>query len=292
MQSASYRRNTSHRSVRRTEQHWTSALPTLLLWVLAIIFIAPFAWLLITALKDNSELSTFPIQWLPTHAEWNNFVSAVTLIDYGHYALNSLVLSTIYTVLVTLSSSMVGFAFARLQGWGKKVLFLIMLATIMLPPILTVIPTYILFARIGLVDTYWPWILWGVASTPFLSFLFRQFFTSIPIELEEAAIIDGCGYFRIFLQIFLPLSGPVLATAAILSFTWVWGDWLAPSLFLSADNTTLAVGLATGYDNGHNDVQLNVLAAGAILYVVPVILLFLFAQRYFVRGIVTSGLKG
>ncbi|WP_126554435.1 carbohydrate ABC transporter permease [Dictyobacter kobayashii] len=167
-----------------------------------------------------------------------------------------------------------------------------MLSTLMLPQILTVIPTYVLFAHIGLINTYWPWILWGLGSSPFLSFLFRQFFSSIPVELEEAAILDGCGYFRIFLQIFLPLSLPSIATAAILSFTSVWGDYITPSLFLSQNNTTLAVAMSQGYTNINGFPLNNVIAAGAVLYVIPVIILFFFAQRYFVSAIVTSGLKG
>ena len=262
------------------------------LTVLAVLFLTPFAWLISTALKDLSELDAFPIQWLPSHPQWQNFVLAVTLIDYGHYAFNSLFLSTIYAILTTITCALVGFAFSRLRGVGQWPLFMIMLSTMMLPPILTTIPTYILFSRLQLVDTYWPWVLWGLSSSPFLSFLFRQFFANIPLELEEAAILDGCGYGRIFWQIFLPLSKPVIATVIIFAFMSVWGDYLAPSLLLSSDNTTLAVAMSGGYTDPHNNILTNVLAAGVIIYVAPVLVLFFFAQRYFVRGIVTTGLKG
>jgi ABC-type glycerol-3-phosphate transport system permease component len=162
----------------------------------------------------------------------------------------------------------------------------------MLPPILTAIPTYILFARIGLINTYWPWLFWGLAASPFLIFLFRQFFASIPKELEEAAILDGCSYWRIYWQIFMPLSTPVIITAVLLSFTMTWGDWFTPSIFLSSDNTTLAVALRTSYTDSHGNQLLNIVAAGSIIYMLPVLLLFFGAQRYFVRGIVTTGLKG
>ena len=237
-------------------------------------------------------MSSYPIHWFPQTAQFQNFSSALTMIDYGHFAWNSLVLSTIYATLTTLSCALVGFAFSRLKGRGQRPLFLVMLSTLMLPSILTIIPTYMLFARLNMVDTYWPWVLWGLSSSPFLTFLFRQFFTSIPIELEEAAIMDGCGYGRIFWQIFLPLSKPVIATAAILSFNAVWGDFLGPSLFLSNDNTTLAVAMSVGYTDPHNLPLLNVLSAGILIYLVPIVVLFLVAQRYFLQGIVTSGLKG
>ena len=271
---------------------WATIMALVVLIVFAFLFLSPLIWIAITSLKSVTEMAAYPIHWLPQPARWQNFSLALTMIDYAHFAWNSLVLSTIYATLTTLSCALVGFAFARLKGWGQRPLFMIMLSTMMLPPILTLIPTYMLFARLGMVDTYWPWVLWGLSSSPFLTFLFRQFFTSIPIELEEAAIVDGCGYGRIFWQIFLPLSKPVLATAAILSFNAVWGDFLGPSLLLSQDNTTLAVAMSAGYADAHGLPLLNVLSAGILIYLLPVVLLFLFAQRYFMQGIVTSGLKG
>ncbi|GCE31311.1 sugar ABC transporter permease [Dictyobacter alpinus] len=264
----------------------------ILLLVFTFAFIAPFVWLILTSLKSPADLNAFPITWLPDHLHLDNFVQALTLIDYWRFAWNSFALSTIQSVLMTATSALVGFGFARLRGWGKRPLFLIMLSTMMLPSIVGIIPTYILFSQFGLVGTYWPWVIWGLASSPFLNFLFRQFFAAIPYELEEAAIVDGCGYGRIFWQIFLPLSKPVIATSMIISFTGVWGDFLGPSLFLDADNTTLAVAISHGYADLHGFTLVNVLAAGCTLYVLPMLILFFFAQKYFVRGIVTSGLKG
>ncbi len=279
-----------------TWRRWWSRLDTVgalfLLVFFCLIFVAPFAWLVITALKSTADLDTFPITWLPSHPQWDNFLRAVTEINYPRYAMNSIVLSTLYSTLVTLSSALVGFGFARLQGRGKRQLFLLMLATLMLPAIVGLIPTYVIFSRLGMIDTYWPWIVGGLGSSPFLSFLFRQFFTSIPPELEEAAIVDGCGYGRIFWQIFLPLSKPVLATSFILSFAGVWGDFLGPSLYLSADNTTLAVAIANGYASAHGETAANVLAAGCVIYMVPVLITFFLAQRYLISGTVTTGLKG
>ena len=271
-----------------------SVIPIALLLALTAVFVAPVAWLIVTALKTSPELGAFPIQLLPAAAQWSNFGRALTLIDYGHYALNTLTLSALSMVLTTLTSASVGFAFARLRGWGKRPLLIVMLATTMLPPIMTVIPTYALFARLGLIYNYWPWVLWGLGANPVLAFLFRQFFAGVPRDLEDAAIVDGCGYGRIFWRIFLPLSKPVLATAAILSFQWTWDDWLRPLLFLTQDNTTLAVAMSNGYSDPASPTTIltNVLAAGSVLYTLPVIVLFLVAQRFFVQGIVTTGLKG
>src|SRR6266496_1087873 len=157
----------------------------ILLMILVMLFFSPFVWLVVTALKTTPELAAFPIHFLPLQAQWDNFALALTMINYGAYATNSLILSTIYSILTTLTSALVGFGFARLKGKGKYPLFMVMLSTLMLPQILTVIPTYVLFARLNLIDTYWPWVLWGLGSSPYLAFLFRQFFSSIPSELEE-----------------------------------------------------------------------------------------------------------
>jgi multiple sugar transport system permease protein len=264
----------------------------ILMLALVVLFMAPFIWIVSTALKTPGELGAFPIHFLPDKPAWDNFVQAFTSINFLAYAANSVILSTIYSTLVTFSSALVGFGFARLKAPGKRPLFLIMLSTMMLPNIVTLIPTYVLFARLGLVDTYWPWVLWGLTSTPFLVFLFRQFFSSIPAELEEAAILDGCGYGRIFWRIFLPLSIPAIVTSILISFTGVWGDYITPLLLLSQDNTTLSVAMSAGYLDAHGNPLTTIQAAGALLYIIPEIVIFIFAQRYFVRGFVTSGMKG
>jgi ABC-type glycerol-3-phosphate transport system permease component len=235
---------------------------------------------------------SFQIHVLPSHPQWGNFRRALTLIAYGTYLKNSIVLAAIFSSLVTLTSSLVGFAFARLRGPGREQLFGVLLATMMIPPIITIIPTYVLFARVGLIDTYWPWVLWGLAASPFLTFLFRQFYSSMPIELEDAAIVDGAGYLRIYLSIFVPLSRPVIATSIVLSFTWVWGDFVAPAIFLSPAHTTLAVAMANGYTDAQGRILPHILAAGVIFYVLPVAGVFFLAQRAFTQNLISSGLKG
>ncbi|MEV4452343.1 MULTISPECIES: carbohydrate ABC transporter permease [Streptomyces] len=255
------------------------------------LFLGPFGWLVISGLKTPAELAASPVHWLPTHIQWHNFADAYHLIDFLGYARNSLIIATIYATLVTLSSAWVGFGFARLTAPGKKTLFGILLGSMMLPQMITLLPTYLVFARLGMVDTYWPWVLWGLASAPYLVFLFRQFFAGLPRELEEAAIVDGCGYAGIFWRIFLPQSWPVLAASFVIAFTWTWGDYIAPQLLLSSDRTTLAVALMTTYVNGAGVPVTNLQAAASVMYVVPILLIFLVAQRGFVAGVATSGLK-
>lgn len=267
-----------------------NAVYMLLVGVLVLI-LSPFGWLAITALKDPSELRALPIHWWPHQPNLGNFREALTLFDYLGYARNSLMIASIYAILATLASAWAGYGFARLDAPGKRVIFGILMSTMMLPQIITLIPTYLLFAKVNLINTYMPWVLWGLCGAPYLIFLFRQFFANMPRELEEAAIVDGCGHIRIFWRIFLPQSWPVIATSLILSFSWTWGDWIAPALLLDTDRTTLAVKLATGYFNERGAPLNNLVAAGAVMYVVPVLVLFLIVQRGFVSGIATSGLK-
>ncbi|WP_432066211.1 carbohydrate ABC transporter permease [Streptomyces sp. C10-9-1] len=262
-----------------------------LLMALAALFTSPFAWLLITSLKTESAMGAFPVQWLPHPVAWENYAEALDYIPFLGYARNSFVIALIQSTLMTLSSAYVGFGFARLRGRGKKLMFGVVMSTLMLPHVTMLIPTYLIFAEIGLVNTYWPWVMWGLAGSAFLIFMFRQFFVGLPLEMEEAAILDGCGYFRIFFRIFLPQAKPMLATSMILSFGWAWADFLSPLLLLSSDRTTLAVALATGYQTPQGSPLQNLIAAGSTMYVLPVIVLFLLLQRFYKAGSATSGLK-
>jgi multiple sugar transport system permease protein len=276
----------------RLRLRWGTSLRFIVLILLAAIFLVPLLWLVLVALKTQGELSEVPIRILPEQWRWSNFSDAATVFPWLQYAWNSVFLSSMFGILTTLSSATVGYGFARLRGKGKNILFLVMLSTIMLPQIATLIPTYIIFSRINLIYTYWPWVFWGLGSSPFFSFLFRQFFASIPVELEEAALLDGCGYIRIFWRIFLPLSKAVMAVTFLLSFQAVWSDFVTPELLLDIDHTTLAVRVATSYLDPNGTTLPNLLAAGALLYAVPVVVLFVALQRFLVQGIVTSGIKG
>ncbi|QYX75185.1 carbohydrate ABC transporter permease [Streptomyces akebiae] len=263
----------------------------MLLVACLVLFLSPFGWLAVTALKAPAELRALPIHWWPHQPDLANFQDALTAFDYLGYARNSLTISVTYSVLVTFASAWAGFGFARLEAPGKRLIFGVLMSTMMLPAVITLIPTYLMFAKLHLLNTYMPWVLWGLCGAPYLIFLFRQFFVNMPKELEEAAIVDGCGTIRIFARIFLPQSWPVIATSLILSFAWTWGDYIAPALLLDDDHTTLAVKLATGYVNAHGEPLSNLVAAGAVMYVLPVLALFLIMQRGFVAGVATSGLK-
>jgi multiple sugar transport system permease protein len=259
--------------------------------VITGLFLGPFGWLVVSGLKTQAELASSPVRWLPEHFQWHNFAAALDQIDFLGYARNSLVIALIYATLVTLSSAWVGFGFARLDAPGKKTLFGILLGSMMLPQLITLLPTYLIFARLGMVDTYWPWVLWGLSSAPYLVFLFRQFFAGLPRELEEAAIVDGCGYTRIFWRIFLPQSWPVVSASFVIAFTWTWGDYIAPQLLLSSDRSTLAVAIMSAYNTPAGQPVPELQAAASVMYVVPILLIFLIAQRGFVAGMSTSGLK-
>jgi ABC-type glycerol-3-phosphate transport system permease component len=257
--------------------------------LLALIFLVPLLWLLSIALKSPGGLTSGSL--IPDGLHWSNFHDALTAIPFLRYAAVSVLLATVQSVLAVFSSAMVGFGFARLRAPGKGIYFMIVIATMMVPSIVTLIPTYLLFARLNLVYTYWPWVLWGAAGSAFLIFLFRQSFSSLPSDLEDAAILDGCGYFRMFISVFLPLSKAVCVAGFILTFTGAWADFIAPTLFLSDDQTTLAVGLSHGYTTPAGTPMDNALAAGAILYILPILVLFLVLQRGFVSGFATSGMK-
>lgn len=282
-------RRTSPSAGKRTR---VAARNYLFLLLLAAFFLLPFLWLVLAALKTPAEWASLPIRILPEAPQWENFVSAFTSMDFLGYAGNSFFLAVMSATLTTISSAAVGFGFARLKAPGKDALFLIILATMMIPGILTLIPTYVMFSRAGLVDTYWPWVLWGLAGSPYMIFFFRQFFSSVPRELEDAAIVDGAGWVRIFVAIFLPLSRTVLTTCFILTFTFVWGDYVAPAIFLGLDKTTLAVAITAYYQDPVGNIIPTVQAAGAVMYTLPVLVLFFFAQKSFVRGALGSGVKG
>lgn len=217
-------------------------------------------------------------------------LKVVVQFPYGRALLNSAVIAVCFTALSTASSALAGFGFARNRTWWKDGLFLVVLATLMVPWVVTLLPQYVLFYRLHLVGTYWPWVLWGLQGTPLQIFLFRQFYASFPRELEEAAALDGSSRLRTFWDLFVPNSKPVVAVAAVWAFILVWGDYLTQDLFyLSNANGTLLTRLT------------DLLAAGGapgvyglpiVLYAIPPIALFVVVQRHIVRGVVTSGIDG
>jgi len=275
-------------SSRTTQQ----ALTYLILGIATTFILMPEVWLLVTSLKKNTEYLSPQFTFLPAVPQWENYVQVFTMIPFLNYVRNSLVLGVTFTTLCVMSSSLAGYAFARIQAPGKNFFFSIVIALLMIPAIVTVIPQFVIFSQVGLTGTYWPWVLWGIGGSSFHIFLFRQFFANFPRELEEAAELDGCGPFRIFLEIFLPNAQPVLATSAILNFMWVWSDWFNPIIFLSDANTTLAVKLNYAYVTPQGQQLTPIVLAACVLYVTVPVVMFFLGQKYILQGIVTSGLKG
>ena len=279
----------------RTVKRVRASLSYLILYGTALLISIPVIWMVLSSLKAEPEFTQYPPVVIPNPIRWDNYAHALTWIPYFQYTWNSTFLATMFALLTVFTSAMVGFAFARLDAPGKGKLFGIVVSLLMVPTIVTVIPQFVIFAKIGLTNTYWPWLLWGLATSPFHIFLFRQFFTAIPKELEDAAEVDGATPFRIFWQIFLPNAKPALATSFILNFVGVWGDWLAPVIYLDDVKTTLAVKLATptyvnpGDPSGH--ILVTITLAAAIIYTIPPVIMFFLAQKNIMEGVVTTGLK-
>lgn len=267
-------------------------LSYLVLLLVTFLVVMPVLWILLVSLRSQDEYTSYPIRLFPTVAHWQNYYLAVFKYPFLKHTVNSLLMAVPSTILTVLSSSLGGFGFARHRAPLKNVMFILVLSMLMVPRMVTTIPTFMLFSKLRLTDTYWPWILWGIGGSSYHIFLFRQFFAAIPRDLEDAAEVDGCSRFRIYWQIFMPISGPVIATASIFHFQWVWGDWFTPRIFLSADRTSLGVLLSTAYTDPKG-YSLDTLTLAAIMvYILPMIIVFFFAQKYIIQGIVTTGLKG
>jgi multiple sugar transport system permease protein len=257
----------------------------------ATAFALPIIWLLLGSLKLNTEFGAYPVRIFPHTPIWSNYYEAVTITPFFLYAGRSFLLASTYTVLVVASSALAGFGFARHRAPGRNALFILVVAMIMVPGIVTIIPQFILYSRLRLVGTYWPWVLWGLSGSPFHIFLFRQFFAGFPREIEDAAEVDGAGRFRIYWQIFMPNAGPVIAAAAIFAFQWVWGDFFLQSIFLNEPQATLAMKLVSAYRDPRGNPLYTQTMAAVVLFVMPLVVLFFVAQKSIIRGIVTSGLK-
>ena len=279
----------------RARKRWRAVLSYAILYFATAVIAAPIVWMILSSLKSEPEFTQYPPIILADPIRWDNYWNALFWIPFFRYTWNSTFLATMFATLTVVTSAMVGFAFARLEAPGKTKLFGIVVSLLMVPSIVTIIPQFVLFARMGLTNSYWPWFLWGLASSPFHIFLFRQFFTAIPRDLEDAAEVDGAGPFRIFWQIFLPNAKPALATSFILNFVGVWGDWVAPVIYLDDLKTTLAVKLATPTYTNPGDVSghifVTITLAAAIIYTIPPVIMFFLAQKNIMEGVVTTGLK-
>jgi multiple sugar transport system permease protein len=260
---------------------------------LSLVFFMPFLGMVGTSLKEERQIqhygSVFEVFW-PDPVRWANYREVFEMVPFARYIGNTVYVTLMSVIGVAFSCSCAAYAFSRLRWPGRNVLFAVLLATMMLPPQVTLVPTFLIFSELGWVNSFKPlWVpsFFGVA---FFIFLLRQFFLTIPRDLEEAAEIDGCGYARIFAQILLPLLKPALLAVVVFQFLWAWNDFVGPLVYLNRpDLLTLSVGLQA-FRSLHGS-QWGLLLAAATLMTVPVMLLFFFAQRYFIEGITLTGLK-
>jgi len=258
-----------------------------------LLMLAPLAWMISTSLKSEGDVFLVPIQWLPKQALWSNYPEALTFVPYIQYFLNSVYVTTFAVLGTVLTASMVAFAFARLRGPGKNILFIILLSTLMLPGEVTLVPIYLMFRTLGWLDTYQPLILpsW-FGGGAFYIFLLRQFFMSLPTELDDAAKIDGATLLQIYWRIMMPLSGPALATVAIFSFFENWNSFQPALIYLNtAERYTLPVGLRL-YLSSMGNTHWNYLMAATVISIIPPVVLFFISQRFFIEGSILSGVKG
>ena len=257
------------------------------------LMLVPFFWLLSSSLKAPHEIFVFPPKWIPDPIRWSNYREVFEVVSVMRYTANTMTITIFSTMGVILSSSMAAYSFARLRFKGRDIMFGLILSTVMLPYVVTMIPVYILFSRLGWIGTFLPLIVPDWFGGPITIFLLRQFFRTIPLELEDAARIDGASRPRIFAQIILPLARSALMVVLVLSLLHNWNDFLTPLIYLhKRDLFTLALGLnALQYFEGGLDWTHYVMAL-ATLMVLPVIIVYFLAQRAFVEGIVLTGLKG
>ena len=263
----------------------------LLLIALSIVYMIPFVWLLSSSLKTDADIFAMPPKWIPKPVHWENYKEVFLQVPFLRFLGNTAIITVLVMIANVLVSGMVGYAFSRLRAPGKNILFLLLLSTMMLPSQVTMIPLFIMFKNIGWVDTMLPLIVPSFfGGSALYVFLFRQFFSTIPISLDEAAKIDGSGYFGTFVRILLPISKPIMITVAIFSFMGSWNDFMGPLIYLNDMNHfTLAIGLnlfKTQYVQNWNYTM-----AYNVMMILPVLILFFMAQKSFIQGIVITGNK-
>jgi multiple sugar transport system permease protein len=259
----------------------------------AAFTIFPFLWMVSTSFKLPAEAITLPPRWIPAPVTFENYVKLVTsdLLPFPVFFLNSLKITLLVVVGRLFVCSLGAYGFARLEFPGRDAAFAVLLASLMVPDIVQIIPLYIAYAQIGWIDTHWPLIIPPIVANTFGTFLLRQFFMAIPKDLEEAALIDGANHFDIYWRIMLPLAKPALATLAIFTFMGTWNDFLHPLIYLnSTQNFTLTVGLA--FFQGQAGTDYTRLMAGVVTSVIPILIVYAAAQQHFTRGVILSGVKG
>ena len=258
----------------------------------SVVFAMPFLWMVRTSVMPGWQIDIFPPQWIPAELHFENWARPWGMLPFGAFFKNTIILAFGSMLGTVASTSIVAYGFARLRFRGRGVLFLLVLSTMMLPPQVTLIPRYFIFARLGWIDSLKPLIVpqWLGASA-YNIFLLRQYMMTIPHEYDEAAIIDGASLWGIFWRIIVPLSLPAFGVIAIQHFTWAWNDFMGPLIYLNRlENYTVSIGLRLFQTR--LTLEMESLMAATIMSTIPILIVFFFAQRYFIQGIVISGVKG
>jgi multiple sugar transport system permease protein len=279
----------SHRTGTLLGQIWRH----LLLIAVSAVFLLPFYWMIASALKSKSQIFARPIVWWPDPVQWGNVAEALTYeyFPYARFLSNTVFYAGLVTIGTVISCAAVGYGFAKLRFPGRDLLFGITLATLMIPPIVTFIPTYVLFTRLEMTGSYLPLILPRFLGDAFFIFMMRQFFLGIPRDLSDAARVDGAGEFRIFWEVMLPLVRPALMVVAVFTLLYTWHDFFGPLIYLQdRDQFPLSLGLYAF--KARRSIEWPLIMMGAFFTTLPLIVVFLFTQRYFLRGIAATGIKG
>lgn len=262
-----------------------------LILLFSLVFIAPFLWMILTSLKTQEEIYAFPPRFFPGAVTTINYYLAVTKMPYLRYTINTVVISLLTVTGMLISSSMVAYSVSKIRWRGADIIFPLIVGTMMIPMQVTMIPLYMVFTRMRMVGTIVPLVLPAFCGGAYYIFLLRQFFKTIPDSLIESATIDGAGEARIFLRIMLPLCKPALSSVAIFTFLAAWADFLGPLLYLNrAEAYTLSLGLQSFMQTHY--VEWGPLMAASAIFTVPTVVLFFFAQRFFIEGITVTGIKG
>lgn len=254
----------------------------------AVLFLLPIYWMIVSSLKANYEIFAYPPSWWPAKPRWDNYYNALTELPFGRFALNTLIIAGSTIVGHLLSCTVVAYGFARLRAPGKGFLFLVLLSTLMLPYPVTMVPLFILFSKLDWINTFLPLIVPAFFGNAFYIFLLRQAFKQIPPELEDAARMDGAGTLQMLRHVILPLSTPALGTVAIFTFQYAWNDFLGPLIFLH-DQSKYTLQLGLSFFRGAYEVNWAYLMATSLVVTLPVVLIFLFAQRLFIEGVAYVG---
>jgi multiple sugar transport system permease protein len=262
------------------------------LLALAALFVLPLVWMISTSFKSLEQQAVWPPIWLPSPLAWQNYPDAFNFLPLARYTLNTLIITLLFVVGTFFSCPIVAYAFARIEFPGRDFLFIVLIATIMLPGVVRLIPTYLMFERLGWLNTYLPLVIPAFVGTPFYIFLLRQYFRTFPEELADAARIDGATEFDILTRIFLPMSGPALAVITIFAIQSQWNDFVDPLIYLNKEELrTLALGLC--YFRAYQDTtNWGQMMAAAMMMTTPILILFALFQRYFIQGVALTGMKG